>query len=89
MVGHYISIILVLLLLCPAGGPAFSKSKEDREAAIRQKVRAIALGSVVTVETANKQRMLGRIGESTEAGFPMQIVRQDKVETVTIAFSDT
>lgn len=54
----------------------------------KEKVLSMPVGTVVEVKTVGKQTLRGRLGEATDAGFAMQVVRQEKVETVQVPFSD-
>lgn len=54
----------------------------------KEKILSIPVGTVVVVKTVGKETLRGRLGEATDAGFAMQVVRQEKVETVQVRFSD-
>ena len=88
MFRQLISLMLVWLLLGPGAHPALSGSRQNRVDTIRQKVLDIPFGSIVEVNTLDRQKLHGRIGAATDAGFPVQIARNDKLETLTIDFTN-
>ena len=63
-------------------------AQEMPKATPKEKVLSIPVGTVVEVKTVRKEKLRGRLGEATDAGFAMQVVRQEKVETVQVPFSD-
>lgn len=63
-------------------------AQEVPKATPKEKVLSMPVGTVVEVRTTGKEKLRGRLGEATDAGFAMQVVRQGKVETVQVPFSD-
>lgn len=63
-------------------------AQEVPKATPKEKVLSMPVGTVVEVKTFGKEKLRGRLGEATDAGFAMQVVRQGKVESVQVPFSD-
>lgn len=80
MLRQIVAVGLMLALALPA--------QEVPKATPKEKILSIPTGTVVVVKTIGKETLRGRLGEATDAGFAVQVVRQGKVETVQVAFSD-
>ncbi len=75
-----VGLMLALALALPA--------QEVPKATPKEKILSIPTGTVVVVKTIGKETLRGRLGEATDAGFAVQVVRQGKVETVQVPFTD-
>lgn len=75
-----VAVVLMLTLTLSAQGVPKATPKE--------KVLAIPVGTVVEVKRVGKQALRGRLGEATDDGFAVQVVRQEKIETVQVPFSE-
>lgn len=80
MLRQIVAVGLVLALTLAA--------QEVPKATPKEKVLSMPVGTVVEVKTVGKETLRGRLGEATDAGFAMQVVRQGNVETVQVAFSE-
>jgi hypothetical protein len=85
MMRQITAIVLAWVLLSPAGTAA---PQSDRKPTVKEQVIDIPVGSIVEVRTVNKQKIRGRIGEAADESFVVQRIQNQKLESMTIPFSD-
>ena len=88
MLRQILAISLSYVVLFTSSGNALAASPEELTRKITEKVSAIPDGSVVEVKTNDKQLFKGRIGSITVAGFAVQTVRNEKVETLAVEYKN-
>src|SRR6266542_2907979 len=79
---------MIALLLAFAMNSALAATPEERTRKLTEKVSSIPEGAVVDVRTIDNPHLKGRIGQMTETGFSVQIVRNEKVEMVDVEYKD-
>jgi hypothetical protein len=81
------ALLAVVLLLWPGLIQASGQlSKPSHDESLKAQLIEIPTGSIVQVKLQNKQRMRGKIGAVTDAGFELQTLREGRIATETLAF---
>ena len=78
----------VLLVLALLTNSVSAQPASGRKLTVLEQVTEIPVGSTVEVQTLDKRRIRGQIGEATAEGFALQRIRNQKFETISIAFAD-
>jgi hypothetical protein len=81
--------VLIWVLLAPCANPAPAQDQTRPKLTLREQLVGIPTGSAVEVRTRDKQKIRGRLGEVGNEGFLVQIIRNDKLETLTVALDNT
>lgn len=78
---------LAALLMWQAMAPAVTaRSVKPREQLLKTQVIEIPAGSVVEVRLLSKEKLQGRLGQLSDAGFELQAVKDGKIQTQKVAF---
>jgi hypothetical protein len=88
MLKQVLAIVTVWGLLAPGAAPASARGQEKQKPGTVEKILDIPAGSVIEVQTVNKQKIRGKLGEAGEDGFALQTVRNDRLETQKLSFRD-
>ena len=87
LIRHMTSTLVVWMLLPTMAGAA--ADRRESKPTIKEQVLEIPAGSVVEVRTLDKEKIRGRIGQTTDHGFAIQRIRSEKVEEVNVEFQNT
>ena len=83
-----IAILMALLVLWLGLAPVASaqQAKLPNDRALKAKLIEIPTGSVIVVKMNNKEKLRGKLGTITDAGFDVQTVREGKIESLTLTY---
>lgn len=65
------------------------QASTERTASMKKKILELPSGTMIQVRLQNKQKVRGRLGQVDDRGFALTTAQQGKIETQTIAFSET
>jgi hypothetical protein len=78
---------LAALLMWQGPAPsAMAQATKSPSQTIKERVIEIPAGSVVDVRLENKEKLRGKLGAVSDAGFEVQLVRDGKIQTQTVGF---
>jgi len=80
--------ILLLLWSGLASGAAAQKPEVSRDQALKGQLIEIPAGSVVEVSLQNKQKLRGKLGAVSDAGFEVQTLRDGKISSLNLKFDE-
>ena len=83
----FLAILLLLWSGLASGAPA-QKPEVSRDQALKTQVIEIPAGSVVEVRLQDKQKLRGKLGAVTDAGFEVQTVRDGKISSLNLKFDE-
>ena len=82
-----LAIVLLLWSGLASGAPA-QKPQVSRDQALKGQLIEIPAGSVVEVRLHDKQKLRGKLGAVSDAGFEMQTVRDGKISSLNLNFGE-
>ena len=82
-----LAIVLLLWSGLASGAPA-QKPQVSRDQALKTQLIEIPAGSVVEVRLENKQKLRGKLGTVSDAGFEVQTLRDGKISSLNLNFGE-
>jgi|WetSurMetagenome_2_1015567.scaffolds.fasta_scaffold186150_1 hypothetical protein len=82
-----VAVGLTVLLMWQTMAPgALAQATKPREQVLKEQVIEIAAGSVIEVRLLSKEKLRGKLGPVSDAGFELQAVKDGKIQTQTVGF---
>ena len=82
-----LAIVFLLWSGLSSGAPA-QKPEVSRDQALKGQLIEIPAGSVVEVRLENKQKLRGKLGTVSDAGFEVQTLRDGKISSLNLKFDE-
>ncbi len=80
--------VMLVWASCTCSAATGTPQSPTADQSLKERAALIPTGSVVVVKMRDKRTITGRIGSLNDDGFELQFVKDNKVVTETLAFSD-
>jgi hypothetical protein len=85
---HTAVLSIALLLWAGLAQSGWAQPPKPREQVLKEQLVEIPAGSIVEVKLENKQKLRGKLGAVSDAGFELQSVRDGKISTSNVAINE-
>ncbi|MFN0172177.1 MAG: hypothetical protein ACKV22_37730 [Bryobacteraceae bacterium] len=81
-------VIFLVTTLAAQGTVAAASNKQEIRPATKEQLLDIPTGSIVEIRTHGKDKIRGRLAETSDQGFNVQTIQSGKLTSVPLAYDD-